>query len=408
MQAVKQMLKKIENGTIVTPQGFQAAGLHTKVKRKRNDLGAIVSEVPANAAAVYTLSKVVAAPISVTKDSLAQAGKLQAVVVNSGNANACTGKKGLEDAYTMRNTFAELLSVAPHFVAVASTGVIGEEMPMEKITSGIKSLKPTATVEGAKAFNEAILTTDTCMKTACYETLIDGKKVTLAGTAKGSGMLAPNMGTMLAFITTDANVDQQSLQLALNEVIDETFNLVTIDGDTSTNDTVVTMANGLANNEPLTPTHKEWNVFLQLLKQVCEDLAILIARDGEGATKLIEVEVKGALNKEEANKIAKTVVGSNLVKTMVYGADPNWGRIMMAIGKSGMTIDSENVDIAIGSFPILKRSQPIAYSEEGLEKYLNESSIKIVIDVHVGNSTGKAWGCDLTYDYVKINASYRT
>ncbi|WP_048601176.1 bifunctional glutamate N-acetyltransferase/amino-acid acetyltransferase ArgJ [Rubeoparvulum massiliense] len=399
---------KVEDGSIITPQGFSAAGLHTGVKRKRNDLGILLSTVPAEAAAVYTMNRVKAAPIGVTKASLQQEGRLQAVIVNSGNANACTGKQGITDAYTMRAVTAQQFSLQEHHVAVASTGVIGQAMPMEKIVPGIAQLHPEVDDLAAEAFAQAILTTDTREKSSCYQTTIDGKLVTLAGIAKGSGMIAPNMATMLAFITTDAVIQHDVLQQELRVVTDVTFNRITVDGDTSTNDMVIVMANGLAGNEPLTPDHTEWWKFEELLLKVCEDLARMIARDGEGATKLIEVEVFGAEGDEEAGKVAKAVVGSDLVKTAIYGEDPNWGRIMMAIGKSGVPIDPDLVDIAIGPFQMINRSQPLAFSDEGIRHYLANEEIQISIHLNQGEGYGKAWGCDLTYAYVRINASYTT
>ncbi|MCR2822883.1 bifunctional glutamate N-acetyltransferase/amino-acid acetyltransferase ArgJ [Lederbergia panacisoli] len=404
----KEDIVKVEEGTIITPLGFSAAGLHTKVKRKRNDLGLIYCDVPAEAAAVYTLNQIIAAPLKVTKECLEQEGKLQAIVVNSGNANACTGNQGLFDAHSMKNAVASLLSIKNHYVAVASTGVIGEKMPMDKIIPGIEHLVPQKNKQSAYEFNEAILTTDTCMKATCYETVIDGAKITMAGSAKGSGMIAPNMATMLGFITTDANISHNHLQAALSEVTNKTFNRITVDGDTSTNDMVIVMASGLAENTSLTPDHEEWEHFVHLLEKVCEDLAIMIARDGEGATKLIEVNVYGAVSDEEAGKVAKTVVGSDLVKTMVYGSDPNWGRVMMAIGKSGMTLDPEKIDIAIGPYSLLENSQPANYVEETLSDYLKNETVIMNINLNIGSGYGKAWGCDLTYDYVRINASYRT
>lgn len=404
----KQNIVKVEEGTIVTPAGFSVAGIHTKVKRKRNDLGVIYCEVPASSAAVYTLNQVIASPLTVTKESLAHEGKLQAVIVNSGNANACNGKQGMIDAKAMRMETAKLFSIQEHHVAVASTGVIGEKMPMQKIIPGIQSLKPESSAYAAKQFNEAILTTDTREKSTCYETYIDGNKVTMAGSAKGSGMIAPNMATMLGFITTDANITSEYLQIALSEVTNETFNRITVDGDTSTNDMVITMASGLANHVPLTPSHDDWGTFIQLLKNVCEDLSKMIAADGEGATKLIEVNVEGALSDQDAGKVAKAIVGSSLVKTMVYGADPNWGRVMMAIGKSGISINPDTIDISLGTHTLLKNSEPTDFSEEVIEKYLNHEKVDIHVNLNIGEGQGKAWGCDLTYDYVKINASYRT
>ncbi|MFC0557718.1 bifunctional glutamate N-acetyltransferase/amino-acid acetyltransferase ArgJ [Halalkalibacter alkalisediminis] len=400
---------EIENGSIVTPRGFQATGLHSGVKRKRLDLGAIYCEVPASVAAVYTCNRIQAAPLKVTKESIEKEGKIQALVVNSGNANACTGKRGIEDAYEMRKQSANHFALPEHYVAITSTGVIGEYMNMEKIVTGIKQLKPQSSLESAEAFNQAILTTDTINKKICYETFVDGKKVYIGGVAKGSGMINPNMATMLSFVTTDANVDSNVLQQALSDITNQTFNRITVDGDTSTNDMVVVMASGLADNESLTPAHPDWDGFYLALKETCESLAKQIARDGEGATKLIEVQVNGALNDEEAGKIAKKIVGSDLVKSAVFGTDANWGRIICAIGYSGCEINPDTIDIAIGPVQTLIQSQPTTFSEEEAKSYMeNNDTVVIEVDLHLANGSGKAWGCDLSYDYVRINAGYRT
>lgn len=396
------------DGSITTPKGFKAAGIHSGIKDQSKDLGMIYSEVPASAAAVYTLNAIQAAPLYITKESIAKEGKIQGVVVNSGNANACTGAKGLADAKEMRTAAAALLSVPEHLVAVASTGVIGQELPLEKVISGIQKLSPDASEAAASQFSEAILTTDTFAKTVCYEAEIDGKTITFAGTAKGSGMIKPNMATMLGFLTTDAAIEPDSLQKALNASIDKTFNCITVDGDTSTNDMVLVLANGMADNEPLSEAHADWPVFIELIRTVCEDLAKMIARDGEGATKLIEVSVAGAKNDQEAIQVAKSVVGSSLVKTAVYGADANWGRIIAAIGYSGTAINPETIDTAIGPIQMLKDSQPVPFSEEEATSYLKNDTVHISIDLKAGDGKGKAWGCDLTYDYVRINASYRS
>jgi len=396
------------DGNITTPLGFKAIGIHSGVKNKRKDLGLIVSDKPAAAAAVYTLNAIQAAPLRLTKESVAKNGLIQAVIANSGNANACTGPQGEEDALSMQRSVASLLGVQEDLVAVASTGVIGVPMPMDIITPGIDKLVPAAGKDAAKAFSEAILTTDTFAKTTCYEATIGDKKITLAGISKGSGMINPNMATMLGFITTDAAIEPEFLQLALSSAVDKTFNCITVDGDTSTNDMVLVMANGLAGNEGLTPEHKDWPVFIKLIGLVCEDLAKLIARDGEGATKLIEVDVKGAASDKEAVQVAKSVVGSSLVKTAVYGTDANWGRIIAAIGYSGASVNPDTIDTAIGPFQMLKDSQPLVFSEEEAKAYLENDSILITIDLKNGEGSGKAWGCDLTYDYVRINASYRS
>ena len=398
----------VENGSVTTPKGFYADGLYCGVKKKKLDLGAIYCEVPAASAACYTQHVVKAAPIYVTKESIAKEGKLRAVVVNSGNANACTGERGLEDAYKMRKAAAEHFSVQEHEVAVASTGVIGEFLPIDKICAGIGQLKVENTLEAARKFNEAILTTDTVEKHACFQVNIGGKTVTVGGTAKGSGMIHPNMATMLAFITTDANIASEHLQRALTYVINETFNRITVDGDTSTNDMVVVLASGLAENEPLTEAHPDWEAFVFALKQTCEMLAKKIARDGEGATKLVEVQVEGAKTDEEAGLVAKTIVRSNLVKTAIFGADANWGRIICAIGYSGAVIDPNTIDISIGPIQTMEKSRPLPFSEEEATKYMQGEEIVIYVDLNIGNGFGKAWGCDLSYDYVRINAEYRT
>jgi glutamate N-acetyltransferase / amino-acid N-acetyltransferase len=398
----------VGEGTVVTPKGFKAAGVHAGLRYTKKDLGVIVCEVPASCAAVYTQSHFQAAPLKVTQQSIAVEQRLQAVVVNSACANACTGQQGLKDAYEMRELCAQRFGIAPHHVAVASTGVIGELLPMEKIRAGIQKLQPGDSLDHAEAFQTAILTTDTVMKKTCYQTTIDGKTVTIAGAAKGSGMIHPNMATMLAFITTDANISSPLLQEALRSITDVSFNQITVDGDTSTNDMVIVMASGLAGNKELTPNHPDWENFYEALKKTCEDLAKQIAKDGEGATKLIEVRVNGAKTDDDAKKIAKQIVGSNLVKTAVYGADANWGRIIGAIGYADAMVNPDNVDIAIGPIVMLKGSEPQPFSEEEANAYLQNDVIVIEVDLHLGGGKGVAWGCDLTYDYVKINASYRT
>ena len=287
-------IKELKEGNILSPKGFMATGVEAGIKGTKKDVGLILSEVPATCAAVYTTNQFKAAPLKVTQESITKEGRIQAVVVNSGCANACTGEQGLRDAYNMRKLVADKFMIAEHFVAVASTGVIGVNLPMEKITKGIQQLNPGSSVDNAIDFQTAILTTDTIMKTCCFSASIDGKVITMGGTAKGSGMIHPNMATMLGYITTDADVDQEALQLALREVTENSFNQITVDGDTSTNDTVLVLANGMAENETLTADHKEWPLFVDLLTLTCQSLAKQIAKDGEGATKLIEVEVKGA------------------------------------------------------------------------------------------------------------------
>ena len=401
-------MQQLSSKSIVSPKGFTAAGVHCGVKKEKKDLGILVSEVPASVAGVFTTNAVQAAPLKVTKEVVYNTGKMQAMIVNSGNANACTGKQGIADAYEMQALAAEKLGIEPYLVGVASTGVIGEIMKMEPVKKGIEMLAPNDELESGIDFAQAILTTDTAMKNTAYATTIDGKEVIISGTAKGSGMIEPNMATMLGFITTDANIESAELQKVLADITDQTFNAITVDGDTSTNDTVVVMANGLAGNAPLSPAHPDWERFYTALCLVAEDLAKAIARDGEGATKLIEVEVEGAVSDEEARKIAKTVVGSPLVKTAVFGCDANWGRIIAAVGYSGATVDPDKITIQIGGTTMVENGEPISFSEEQLIEILKQQEVKIYVSLGVGEGHGFAWGCDLTYDYVKINASYRS
>jgi glutamate N-acetyltransferase/amino-acid N-acetyltransferase len=401
-------MKRLSGNNIVSPIGFKATGIHCGIKHKKNDLALLVSEIPANVAGVFTTNAVQAAPLIVTKEAMQQTGKMQAIIVNSGNANACTGQQGLKDARLMQQKTAEKLGIAPELVGVASTGVIGEIMKMEPIVKGIQKLEPNSELEGSILFSQAILTTDTVTKNTAYSTVIDGKKITIAGTAKGSGMIDPNMATMLGFITTDATIESIHLQAALKTVTDLTFNSITVDGDTSTNDMVLVMANGMAGNDSLTPAHPDWELFMETLQAVSQDLAKMIAKDGEGATKLIEVEVSGAITDAEARKIAKTVVGSPLVKTAIFGSDANWGRIIAAVGYSGATLDPNAIMIKIGPTVVVENGEPVLFSEANLLTYLKQSEVKITVDLHQGIGQGVAWGCDLTYDYVQINATYRS
>lgn len=400
----------VSGGTIVSPQGFTTGGLHCGLKKTdRNDLGVIVCDVPAVAAAVYTTNLFQAAPLKVTRESL-QNGTLRAVVVNSGNANACTGKQGEEDAYTMRSLTAAQLGVAAEDVAVASTGVIGELLKMDCVESGIAEIPSHLSGEtaGAEAFSQAILTTDLVKKEACVTVKVNGLDITIAGTAKGSGMIHPNMATMLGFMTTDAVIGQEALQLLLRGTTDLTFNMITVDGDTSTNDMLIAMASGLAGNEMLTPEHPDWNAFAAGFEYVCRMLAIAIARDGEGAAHLIEVRVQGAECHDDAQAIAKTIIGSSLVKSAVFGADANWGRIIAAVGRAGRPVNPETVDIAIGPIRVLEQSSPVPFDEDAALAYLQGDTVNIDVNLHNGEGQATAWGCDLTYDYVRINAAYRT
>lgn len=372
----------IIKGNIASPLGFSADGLHAGFKKKKLDFGWIVSEVPANVAGVFTTNKVIAAPLKLTKNSIEKSGKMQAIVVNSGIANSCTGKQGEKDAFKMQQLAANKLQIQPEYVGVASTGVIGKVMPMSILKNGFSKLVK----------NEEF----------------GSDTVTMAGVAKGSGMIHPNLATMLAFITCDANISSQTLQQALKDVVEVTFNQITVDGDTSTNDMVLVMSNGCTNNNEIKKDSEDYYKFKQMLLYIMTDLAKSIARDGEGASKLIEVTVKGAKESSAARMIAKSVVGSSLVKTAIFGEDPNWGRIIAAAGYAKTYFDINQVDIFIGRIPVLIRSSPVKYDKEEIQEIMSAEEISIQLDLHQGNCEGQAWGCDLSYDYVKINALYTT
>ena len=393
------------DGTIASPKGFYATGLHAGLKKEKKDLGVIYSAIPANAAAVYTTNQVKAAPIFVTKEAMADQ-KVQAVVVNSGIANACTGDLGLENAKEMQFLAASQLNAAKENVAVSSTGVIGKQLPMEIIESGISKID--LQQQQPYAFHEAILTTDTSTKEIVVTEEINGQMVTMAGVAKGSGMIHPNMATMLAFITTDAQISKELLQEMLADKTETTFNQITVDGDTSTNDMVLVLANGLAENPIIEKNSEAHEKFIAMFQLVSETLAKMIAKDGEGATKLIEVQVVGALSDTEARLVAKKVVGSSLVKTAMFGEDPNWGRIICAVGYAGSQTDPEKIDMWIGDQQLLNHSQPQEFDELIMKETLEKEKICITVDLNIGEQSGKAWGCDLTYKYIEVNALYHT
>lgn len=401
-------ISKLDNGSITSPKGFLAGGVHAGLRYAKKDLGMIYSQVPATAVAVHTLNQFIAAPNQVTKQSIAVEQKIQAVVTNSACANACTGSRGMEDALTMRRLAAEKFGIPEHYVAVASTGVIGEFLDMEKIRQGIAAVVVEATQEGAKGYEKAIMTTDLIEKYTGYEAEIDGVKVTMGGCCKGSGMIHPNMATMLGYITTDALVDSDALKKVFSLITDLSFNQITVDGETSTNDMVLLLANGMAGNEILTEDHPQWPVFASMLTQTAQDLAKAIARDGEGATKLIEVHVKGAATDQAARILSKQIVGSSLVKTAVYGNDANWGRIVSAAGHANVPLDTTKVDVMIGDTVMLKNSEVVPFDEEIAKSYLQGEVVRIEVDFHMGDGSATAWGCDLTYKYVEINASYRS
>ena len=372
----------------------------------RRDIGLLFSERGCASAAVFTRNVVQGAPLVVTREVI-EGGDVRAVVANSGNANAATGQRGLEDAREMQALAAEALGMEAVEVAVASTGVIGERLPMERISSGIERAATNMSRDDG-GFAEAILTTDTRVKEAAVRVEIGGRAVTVGGTAKGSGMIHPNMGTMLAFLTTDAAVEKGCLQKALSDATDRTFNRVTVDGDTSPSDMAIVLANGAAGNELLTAGSAEYPVFAEAVESVARGLAREIARDGEGATRLVEVVVDGAADEASAAALAKSVVGSNLVKAAVFGEDANWGRVLTAMGYSGVDFDPDGVELWFGPAKVFENGEPVEHEEAEANAALAAGEVRIAVRLGEGDFSAVAWGCDLTYEYVRINGSYRT
>ena len=400
-------MQKIAGG-ITAARGFEAAGMHIGLKKVKPDLALFASEVPATAAGMFTTNLVQAAPIKVTKEHLAYKGKIRAVVVNSANANACTGEQGMADAEAMTAQVAQKLGCSAEEVLVGSTGVIGVNLPMEKLERGIEAIVPKLNPQGGGSAAEAILTTDTFIKEYAMEFQLGGKTVRMGGMTKGSGMIHPNMATMLAFITTDAAIDRSLLERALGEATAQSFNMISVDRDTSTNDMVLVLANGLAENPEIKEEDPDYQVFCQALFEVTRQLAKLIARDGEGATKLVEIQTRGAANLDTARTVARSIASSNLVKTAVFGEDANWGRILCAAGYSGASFDVEKVEIFLGDLKVAEQGRGIDFSEERAKAILGQEEVKISVDLNSGSFQATAWTCDLTFDYVKINASYRS
>lgn len=392
---------------VTAPEGFTATGVGCGIREEgRPDLGILLSHSPTEAAAVYTSNVVQAAPLTVARGAVDH-GDIRAVVVNSGNANACTGRRGLQDAYKMQAVTAEQLGLEKHQVAVASTGVIGEYLPMTRIEAGIRDAVPKLNRNG-EGFAEAILTTDTVTKQSGAWIRIKDSIVTIGGTAKGSGMIHPNMATMLSFITTDAAVEKEALQTAVSQATERTFNRITVDGDTSTNDMVLLLANGAAGNEPLTVESPDYPAFYSAVEEVMRDLAIQIARDGEGATKLIEAVVEGAPDEAMAAAVAKSIVGSSLVKAAIFGEDANWGRVIAAMGYAGVDFDPDGVELYFGPVKVFAGGEPLPHDPEEAASILKGDEVRVTARLNRGGASATAWGCDLTYEYVKINGSYRT
>ena len=407
-------MKQIKGGITVVP-GFEAAAAAAQIKYEgRTDMALIYSSAPCVAAGTFTTNVVKAAPVKWDQKIVKQGGAVQAIIVNSGIANACTGEEGMQYCEETAQTAAEVFGIQKEQVLVSSTGVIGKQLPMEKIQAGIHMLaqaKGNDKLCGAEAA-EAILTTDTHKKEAAVQLEIGGKTVTIGAMAKGSGMIHPNMCTMLSFLVTDAVIEKEVLQKVLSEDVEETYNMISVDGDTSTNDTVLFLANGLAQNASICPGTEEYKAFAAAVHTVNEQLAKAIAGDGEGATALLEVEVVGAADKEQAKKISKSVVCSNLTKTAVAGHDANWGRILCAMGYAGVSFVPEQVDLflesAAGTVQILSDGVALPYSEEKATEILSEEKVKILADLKLGDGKATAWGCDLTHGYIDINADYRS
>lgn len=393
------------------PKGYKATGLNCGIKKEKSDLAVVVSEVPAAAAAVYTTNLFQAAPLQVTKDNLAIEGKAQAIVVNSGVANAAMGKQGVADSQKVAEALAASYDLPVQYTIVASTGVIGMPLPVDKIVSGIEQSKAklASLNEGAALASQAIMTTDSVPKNAEAVVKLDGVDVHFWGMCKGAGMIHPNMSTMLGFVLSDAAIDTVLLQKALKDAIGDSFNMISVDGDTSTNDMVAVLANGMANNTVITDEQSEaYQAFANALKQICIDLAKQIVADGEGATRIFEVKVKNALTETDAKTIARAVTSSSLVKAAIYGRDANWGRIACAAGYSGAVFNPDLMDIYVGNLQVAQSGQGLTFDEDKALEILSKDYVEVLIDLHEGDEQAVAWGCDLTHDYVSINADYRS
>lgn len=406
---------KIIPGGVTSPVGFKAAGLHVGIRKNKmkKDMAMLLSDIPANVAGVFTLNAVQAAPVIWDKKLVAENGKCQALVVNSGVANTCTGQAGYQDVVAVAEYTAAALGINKELVAVASTGVIGMRLPMETVFAGIDMLIPELDSDidsGTNAAN-AIMTTDLYKKEIAVTLEIKGKQVTIGGMCKGSGMINPNLGTVLSFITTDLNISTELLGKVLKKDVPDTYNMVSVDGDMSTNDTVMIFANGMAGNEELTEEDEDFEAFVEAVRYINTSFVKKIASDGEGATKMFQVDIAGMSDKESARKLAKAIVSSNLVKCAMYGEDANWGRIVCAMGQSGISFDPYKVDIIIasvaGQLRIVQNGTTTDYDEKEATRILSEKQIRLIADMNMGEFGATAWGCDMTYDYIRINADYR-
>ena len=406
---------KIIKGGVTAAKGFSAAVCQAEIKYKnRTDMAAVISEKECVSAGTFTKNVVKAAPVIWDRDLVYGSNAARAVIINSGIANACTGKQGMDYCDKTCQAAEKELGIPADQVFVASTGVIGMQLPIDRLAAGIGKMKGhfSDTIEAGTEAAKAIMTTDTKHKEVAVTIDIDGVTVTLGGMCKGSGMIHPDMCTMLGFVTTDCAISKEMLRKALSESVKDTYNMVSVDGDTSTNDTVLVLANGLAGNKTIDSEGESFNKFLEALNYINTELAKKIAGDGEGATALFEVKVVNAASKEDAVILSKSVITSNLTKAAIFGHDANWGRILCALGYSGVTFDPEKVELffesAAGRIQIVKDGVGCGYSEEEATKILSEEAVTVTADMHAGNAAATAWGCDLTYDYVKINADYRS
>ena len=393
---------------VTYPQGFKAAGVKAGIKKSGNlDVAVIYTERQANVAGVFTQNAVAAAPVFASKKVVAS-GTAHAVTANAGCANACTGEQGTKDAVRMQAVTAEALGCEPLDVIVASTGVIGVNLPMDKMEAGIKQAVEELSETGSETAGQAIVTTDTYSKSCATEVTIGGKEVRFGAIAKGSGMIQPNMATMLCFITTDAAISQPRLQQALSEVTEVSFNMISIDGDMSTNDMAVVLANGAAGNKEITEDDADFEVFKATLRELCQGLARRIAADGEGATKFLTVQVRGANSFADAKQIGMSVAKSPLVKTAFFGEDPNWGRVICAVGYAGVPMEPEKTVVKFGDIPVYKYGVGADYDEAALREVMGQHDIVIDIDMGLGSAEATVWTCDFSYEYVKINGEYHT
>ena len=406
---------KIITGGVTAAKGFQAASTAAGIKYQgRTDMAMVYSEKPCVAAGTFTTNIVKAAPVKWDQEIVYQHPSAQVIICNSGIANACTGEEGFSYCRATAKAAAETLNVDENSVLVASTGVIGMQIPIQKLADGVKAMAPKlqGTLEAGNEAAKAIMTTDTKEKEVAVQIEVGGKTVTIGGMCKGSGMIHPNMCTMLGFVTTDACISKQLLQEALSQDVKDTYNMVSVDGDTSTNDTVLLLANGMAETPEINEKNEDYQKFCEALNYINTTLAKKIAGDGEGATALFEVRIIGAESKEQAVTLSKSIVTSSLTKAAIYGHDANWGRILCAMGYSGAQFDPEKVDLYFeskaGKIQIIENGVAVDYSEEEATKILSEDAVTAIADVKMGDCTATAWGCDLTYDYIKINADYRS